>query len=140
MTTDKIRELAERWVPTPTTLYPHNDYLKDLREKLVGEIRNLLSEAARENGWRPIESAPKDGTEIIGYREDAGAFLIRYTAPVEFMTEREYEQIGESAEISDWFYADFLSGGRLEGDEAPTHWQPLPLPPAPPETGVGSAS
>lgn len=29
----------------------------------------------------------------------------------------------------DWFCADFVSGSRLEGSEAPTMWQPLP--PAP---------
>ena len=80
--------------------------------------------------WRPIETAPKDGTEILGWRDDAGVLLIRYMAPVDFLIDSEMEGLDEdSANQSDWFYADFIAGGRLEGDEAPTHWIPLPNPP-----------
>ncbi|MCK5606827.1 hypothetical protein KAR91_33300 [Candidatus Pacearchaeota archaeon] len=77
--------------------------------------------------WRAIDTAPKDMTEILGWREDAGVMLIRYIAPIDFLTESELEEIGEeSAEAEDWFFADFIAGGRLEGSEAPTHWMPLP--------------
>jgi len=78
--------------------------------------------------WQPIETAPKNGTEILGYRADSGILLIRWTSPGEFMTEIE---IGVS-ELSEkdiyregWFYADFVMGGRLEDGELPTHWMPL---------------
>lgn len=79
--------------------------------------------------WQLIETAPKDGTEILAHREDAGVFMIRYTSPVEFLTESECEKMGEDSEASDWFYSDFVAGGRLEGSEIPTHWMPLPKPP-----------
>lgn len=82
--------------------------------------------------WQPIETAPKNGTEILAWREDAGVLLVRWTAPMEFLTEAECENLlGDSAEEYDWFYADFVSGGRLEGDLTPTHWMPLPDPPTP---------
>ncbi len=77
--------------------------------------------------WQPIETAPKDGSEILGYREDCGILLIRWTAPANFCTEKELEGLDdESAFAEDWFYADFVAGGRLEREEVPTHWMPLP--------------
>lgn len=75
-----------------------------------------------------IESAPKDGTEILVYREDAGWILARWIAPCDFLNERELEKIKDEEE-QDWFYADFIAGGRLN-DGAPTHWMPLPDSPA----------
>ena len=80
--------------------------------------------------WRPIETAPKNGDEVLLYREDAGIFLGRWTAPIDFLTEREMERSGldeESANAGGWFYADFVQGDRFE--EPPTHWMPLPSPP-----------
>lgn len=77
--------------------------------------------------WQPIESAPKDGREILGYRHDCGVLIIRWTSPSEFCTDAELADIGmESAEKEDWFCADFIAGQRLEDDETPTHWMPLP--------------
>ena len=83
--------------------------------------------ARPDSEWVDIETAPKDGTEIWGWREDAGGMLIRYCAPIDFLTDTELEEMdGESAEQEDWFFADFVAGGRLEGKETPTHWRPLP--------------
>ena len=79
--------------------------------------------------WMPIETAPKDGTEIIGYRHDCGNLLIRWDAPENFLSEKECEELGESACDYSWICADFVEGCRLEGDETPTHWMPLPNPP-----------
>lgn len=83
-----------------------------------------------EQKWQPIETAPKDGSEIIGYREDCGSLIIRWTCPSEFMTEKELENISErDAFEDDWFYSDFVQGGRMSNDGNPTHWMPLPKPP-----------
>lgn len=79
--------------------------------------------------WKPISSAPKDGDEVLLYREDAGVFLGRWTSPENFLTDREMER-SEMTEDSftafGWFYADFIQGGRLDDDMHPTHWMPLP--------------
>jgi len=79
-----------------------------------------------------IETAPKDGTEILGWREDCGVLLIRWTCPDGFLSEMELTEMDmdeESAFQMDWFCADFVNGCRLDGNEAPTHWMPLPDPP-----------
>jgi len=95
-----------------------------------------VAEVGMASEWLPIESAPKDGSELIGWRDDAGVLLIRWTCCADFMSDREIEDAtkghgGDSEWIEqyNWFYADFISGGRLEGDEEPTHWMPLPEPP-----------
>lgn len=73
---------------------------------------------------RTIESAPKDGTEILIWREDSGWLLSRWIAPCDFLHERELENM-KDADEPDWFYSDFVCGGRLDGGD-PTHWMPLP--------------
>lgn len=68
-----------------------------------------MSDVARE--WQPIETAPKDGTPILGWwgldRYFRGA-VVRWVDP------------SRGWELS-W------SGERLV--DPPTHWQPLPPPP-----------
>jgi hypothetical protein len=80
--------------------------------------------------WQLFVTAPNDGTEILAWRKDAGVMLVRWTAPVDFLSERELDTIDEeSAHAEGWFYADFVRGERLEGDMVPTHWMPLPAAP-----------
>lgn len=80
--------------------------------------------------WQPIETAPKDGTEVLAWREDAGIFLARWTSPEEFCTSDELEALSEAdAAQEDWFAADFVQGSRLDDGLVPTHWMPLPDPP-----------
>ncbi len=80
--------------------------------------------------WQPIETAPTDGTEVLVWRQDCGILLARFMCAAEFLTDDELEKMDEDdAWQDDWFCADFVSGSRLEGDEVPTHWMPLPEPP-----------
>lgn len=92
---------------------------------------SIVSTTGPQVGWQPIETAPRDGTEILACRPDCGVFLARFVAPCEFLALSENLGIGLSDEdwqTQDWFFADFVSGGRVT-DGAPTHWMPLPLPP-----------
>ena len=76
---------------------------------------------------KTIETAPKDGTEILAWREDCGWFIARWTCAVEFLTESEQEKLDEDSLFAHaWFGADFVAGFRAEGSEAPTHWMALP--------------
>ena len=80
--------------------------------------------------WQPIETAPKDGTEILAWRKDCGVLVVRWDCPEDFLSETELQELGkESAEAYSWFCADFVTGARLEGSEVPTHWMPLPAGP-----------
>ena len=81
--------------------------------------------------WQPIETAPKGGGEMLGYRSDCGVLLIRWTSLREFMTDADLTEYDESTiDQEDWFCADFVFGCRLENENAPTHWIPLPEPPS----------
>lgn len=80
--------------------------------------------------WQDISTAPRNGEDLLLYREDAGIFFGRWTAPIHILTERELERENlseESANEEGWFFLDVVSGARC--DEPPTHWMPLPSPP-----------
>ncbi len=64
------------------------------------------------SGWKPIESAPKDGRWLLGWEAD-----------------------GEFMDAPGYIIMHFNNGAwERDGDEfslyvEPTHWMPLPLPP-----------
>lgn len=72
--------------------------------------------------WQPIETAPRDGTEIVGWN---GSYVTVY--------------IWDDSEDDDghtgWCVSGYSYGGILynlhntTGGINPTHWQPLPEPP-----------
>lgn len=133
MTTPELRDL----LLTADELQNHRDAVRiqadhgsDLLSAnrvtaLLGHITALTTErdALREaNAWQPIETAPRDGTKILVF------------------THRE------NVEISKWFESYFDEYEPVEGTEyfrkvrrkytegwnsnTPTHWRPLPAPPA----------
>jgi hypothetical protein len=75
-------------------------------------------------GWKNIESAPTDGTEILVFRQDAGVFTAWFVSPDSFPS-NGLPSVGEDDERC-WFTRD---GEDLTGD-MPTHWMPFPEPPA----------
>ncbi|KCZ47725.1 hypothetical protein [Hyphomonas sp. CY54-11-8] len=88
-----------------------------------------------EQGWRPIETAPPYTGEVELYREDAGVFWGERTTLEEsgYISEQEIESgqwSNEALEALDWWYWGPNGAVRLEGVEIPTHWRPLPDPPA----------
>jgi len=87
--------------------------------------------------WQPIDTAPRDGREILVWRDDMGVMLARFIALQDFITTAEAEEFANegmsesSLEVEDWFYADFRHGDRFSPDCYPTHWMPLPAGPQP---------
>lgn len=68
------------------------------------------------NGWLPIETAPKDGRRILGWCPDWGANFVKWSP-------------GRPA--PHWT----VDSGAVT-ESAPTHWQPLPPPPAAMESNL----
>lgn len=71
--------------------------------------------------WQTIETAPKDGTNILGYNG-------------EDVTEMVWEDWPDDNSHVGWCRAGFESGGMLDEthfrmEPEPTHWMPLPEPP-----------
>lgn len=90
-------------------------------------------DSQRENGWMPIESAPKDGSEIIlaapktrggSYWVHVGWWVEGDSHPWRFIDDFSMEPTG---------CCDREDGERVcvNGftEDAPTHWMPLPTPP-----------
>lgn len=64
--------------------------------------------------WQPIETAPKDGTPILGFADGE-------------ITTVEWFQIGA---IAGYFTLCVCGPWAVDGEWNPTHWMPLPNPPA----------
>lgn len=67
--------------------------------------------------WRPIETAPRDGTEILVFEPAKGEYGSQYIAVVSFKEQgwngpKWYETLNEEHTVDE-----------------PTHWMPLPKPP-----------
>lgn len=100
----KLDEAIER---LQSMHYDHNTNVADraARDEVIEAAR-----AYREMQWRPIESAPLDGREVIVFDSEDSAFpfIAHYRRTPEF----------------GWF-RDFAPRIGVN----PTHWKPLPQPP-----------
>jgi hypothetical protein len=74
----------------------------------------ILRDAPRDagDGWRPIETAPKDGTSILIGRAERGVMFAYWYGPQECFCEHHTDQ-------DIW-----------EEHKQPTHWRPIPAPPS----------
>jgi hypothetical protein len=77
--------------------------------------------------WQPIETAPKDGTQILSYHNRE--ILYSNGERKKF----EWIQIVRWAEVMQWDNPedeyDWLTGSNFDEPTDPTHWMPLPKPP-----------
>lgn len=105
----------------------------DAMERIVIETAKAAI-AAMKPKWLPIESAPKDGTNILVYTEIATQPVVHIAW---YRSEAEYEESGKFC-FSDfcleewegwWSYTRSSVSQRKLDDFPPTHWMPLPQPP-----------
>lgn len=90
-----------------------------LLEELIETAEAALATAPEAPGWQPIETAPK-WQEIIGYRPDQGVFVFRWESIDNLVEEPDEDHEGWWHDVWGW----------MDGDLAPTQWQPLPEGPA----------
>lgn len=72
--------------------------------------------------WSSFDSAPRDGSLVIVWREDAGVFIAQCQSPIDENGDLQSDDPDNWL----WFTAD---GEDLTGD-LPTAWMPLPGEPA----------
>lgn len=85
-----------------------------------------------EQQWQPIGACPIH-VDVLFYREDAGVFSGKFTDAYSFMTDKERDEwVGTEEEMLDLGAWSYEPEGvyRMDGDLVPTHWMPLPAPPA----------
>jgi hypothetical protein len=69
--------------------------------------------------WRPIETAPKDGTRVLGWFPQRGnGFQIAVT----YFENEERFSYGKRTHTLQYWY----SSGFLNLHQEPSHWMPLP--------------
>jgi hypothetical protein len=73
--------------------------------------------------WRPIETAPRDGTDFIAYNEFTGPYI---TAA------KSISPIAAPPDGTIRFPMHYWHGQKGTWFPEPTHWQPLPSPPITP--------
>ena len=85
--------------------------------------------------WQPIETAPRDGTEILVWYELATVPIVHIAW---FNSEHEWHRTGQYfggwESLDDWlgwwsYTRSSITQERLDEDREPTHWMPLPEPP-----------
>lgn len=103
-------------------LYLQEDHATDMADAILSLMRE---EGVDLEGWRPIESAPKDGTEIITMRlGESDSYEIQHWFVI---PQTEYVDIGDGLFRKEdrQPYASWSQNGHRA-----THWRPLPTPPA----------
>lgn len=79
-----------------------------------------------DDAWKPIETAPKDGTEVFVGVDTASVWIARNAR---FVRADEWLP-GEPGDTDGWWsYRNSVSQEKLEGIHEPTHWCPMPVPP-----------
>ena len=93
------------------------------RDKMIPEMAMKYAQAAwqaaRERQWMPIESAPKDGTQILSFAEWEGITVCSWLECSEIWEEKNKYGWVKYYDTNQMSYEVFQ----------PTHWMPLHNPP-----------
>lgn len=106
-----------------------NKYIRsDLHDRRVTELLEANNRLVEENRrlkaglqpWQPIDTAPKDGTEIQSWSTELGWHRVYYNIEYQNFGYDWYDEINED---KDFVIFPFI-----------THWMPIPEPPNDPKT------
>lgn len=76
--------------------------------------------------WQPIETAPKDGTDIIVGMDIATVWVVHVAFWRDY--DLDMEDTGWTSDDEGWwsYVRGSVSQEKLDGYRTPTHWIPLP--------------
>lgn len=95
---------------------------------VVETLNAALVSSSTPSPWKDIESAPKNGTEILVWRRDASVFIVRWEWAGDVVPkDRSGDPIEDYDEEFHGWWSDAY--GWQQGIDTPTHWMPLPPPP-----------
>jgi hypothetical protein len=86
----------------------------------IAEAILTAAPTAPQDGWRPISTAPKDGTRILILEDGRHHFLSAWGA---------FYSPFYRAEIAGWWTSSDPHRAHVTLPDEATHWQPLPAPP-----------
>lgn len=112
---DQAEYHAERGEPSQSSLERLPDLLREAADALAAEE------------WRDIETAPKDGTEVLVW---GGRYGTRGPVIAHFM--RQAPEDHPPIDPGWYFWQPHTAtryGTFIQLDTPPTHWRPLPAPP-----------
>lgn len=116
--TRAARWLAQEFHPTG---HHHAAFVEvTTTHRLIVDLQSALLASETQHQWQPIETAPKDGTDVLLWC--AGAMEPSYALIASWVDFK-----GEAPD--GWCDA---STGRYNDGCPPTHWMPLPSPPETP--------
>lgn len=81
--------------------------------------------------WMPIETAPRDGTEVLVLLDCASVAVVHIAF---YRSRKEWEESGQYCggwdSLEEWegwwsYTRSSVSQEKLEGDRLPTHWHPM---------------
>lgn len=86
--------------------------------------------------WQPIDTAPRDGSDVLVLRDCAGVAIVHiawYRSREDWESSGKY--FGGWDSLEDWegwwsYTRNSATQEKLEGADAPTHWMPLPEAPS----------
>lgn len=130
----KAEDVAKK--AAQTFLNEHLDFLRAPDRKWcesVGiDVCQIAVQTLREAGLllepQPIETAPKDGTEVIGYNDQYGPTIVFYgSMELLSLTQTEIESFDEDDFFAETWWCFAQDGAsRIACDLVPTAWLPLP--------------
>ena len=99
------------------------DDAANARSRCAGELEQALA-ALPASGWRPIETAPKDGTHIVAVVAGFVPAVARWTN--EFRPDGAFEWMDPEMFAAESHWEEVLE---ITDPWEPTHWMPLPAAP-----------
>lgn len=105
---------------------PYAEIAKEAAAEII-RLRKERDEARAAMAWQPIETAPKDETEILVGKYINGEWRVCQSAWCHFPGHDNHVQ-GYEPDVW-WWHIDADWGG-ITDDEGPAHWMPLTPPEA----------